>query len=270
MTELVLGTKKGLFVLEGEPSAASRSPRARSPASRSTTRCATRAPAGCSRPSGRRSTGRSSGTPMTRRRRVVPGSRVSRCPRAAMRRWSASGSIAPGEADGLLYAGGDPGVLFESRDGGATWELNEALWTDPSRADVAARAAAGCACTRSSPGPAIPSDCSWPSRPRASGSPRTAVRPGGGATAAWPPRYLPEEARDESIALCVHHVERSPAGPSGCSCSSTAACIAPTTRARAGPRSARRWSRTSAFRSPSTPTTPIPPTSSLCGPTSTG
>src|SRR3954471_2502619 len=36
--------------------------------------------------------------------------------------------IVPGEDDGLLYAGGDPGVLFESRDGGATWALNEALW----------------------------------------------------------------------------------------------------------------------------------------------
>src|SRR3954468_8155478 len=37
-------------------------------------------------------------------------------------------TIVPGEADGVLYAGGDPGVLFESRDGGATWELNRALW----------------------------------------------------------------------------------------------------------------------------------------------
>ena len=28
--------------------------------------------------------------------------------------------IAPGEADGLMYAGGDPGVLFQSADGGST------------------------------------------------------------------------------------------------------------------------------------------------------
>ena len=28
--------------------------------------------------------------------------------------------IVPGEREGTLYAGGDPGVLFESRDGGAT------------------------------------------------------------------------------------------------------------------------------------------------------
>src|SRR3970040_235996 len=29
-------------------------------------------------------------------------------------------TIVPGEEDDLLYAGGDPGVLFESRDGGLT------------------------------------------------------------------------------------------------------------------------------------------------------
>ena len=32
--------------------------------------------------------------------------------------------LVAGEEDGLLYAGGDPGVLFESRDGGKSWELN--------------------------------------------------------------------------------------------------------------------------------------------------
>ena len=43
--------------------------------------------------------------------------------------------IAPGEEDGLLYAGGDPGCLFESRDGGLTWELNRGLWDHPTRPD---------------------------------------------------------------------------------------------------------------------------------------
>src|SRR5947208_17063657 len=38
--------------------------------------------------------------------------------------------IARGEAAGLLYAGGDPGVLFESHDGGASWELNAGLWEE--------------------------------------------------------------------------------------------------------------------------------------------
>ena len=32
-----------------------------------------------------------------------------------------------------MYAGGDPGVLFESRDGGTTWQLNQALWEHPTR-----------------------------------------------------------------------------------------------------------------------------------------
>ena len=40
--------------------------------------------------------------------------------------------IARGEADGTLYAGGDPGVLFESHDGGASWEINAGLWEQPS------------------------------------------------------------------------------------------------------------------------------------------
>ena len=43
--------------------------------------------------------------------------------------------VTPGEEDGLLYAGGDPGVLFESRDGGETWELNKAFWEQPTRPD---------------------------------------------------------------------------------------------------------------------------------------
>ena len=45
MTELLVGTKKGLLVLEGEPGAGGgglRSGAARSRVSRSTTRCATR------------------------------------------------------------------------------------------------------------------------------------------------------------------------------------------------------------------------------------
>ena len=50
MTEVLVGTKKGLFVLEGDAGARrSRSQRARSPGSRSSTRCAIRARAATSR-----------------------------------------------------------------------------------------------------------------------------------------------------------------------------------------------------------------------------
>src|SRR4051794_24000562 len=41
--------------------------------------------------------------------------------------------IVAGERDDHLYAGGDPAVLFESHDGGATWELQRTLWEQPTR-----------------------------------------------------------------------------------------------------------------------------------------
>ena len=40
--------------------------------------------------------------------------------------------IVAGE-DGVLYAGGDPGVLFTSTDGGGNWELVRSLWDHPTR-----------------------------------------------------------------------------------------------------------------------------------------
>src|SRR3954447_24873442 len=126
MTDLLAGTKKGLFVLEGEP-----------------------------------------GGPFEVRTRTFPGEPVEyamRDPRtgrvlAAVTspfygpkifiaddpagEWEQAAGVAlpeggdealeriwlivAGEADGLVYAGGDPGALFESRDGGESWQLNEAL-----------------------------------------------------------------------------------------------------------------------------------------------
>ena len=38
--------------------------------------------------------------------------------------------ITPGEADGVLYAGVAPAALFMSTDGGASWSLNEPLWKE--------------------------------------------------------------------------------------------------------------------------------------------
>jgi len=38
--------------------------------------------------------------------------------------------ITPGEADGVLYAGVAPAALFVSTDGGASWSLNEPLWKE--------------------------------------------------------------------------------------------------------------------------------------------
>jgi photosystem II stability/assembly factor-like uncharacterized protein len=120
--------------------------------------------------------------------------------------------IVPGEDDGLLYAGGDPGVLFESRDGGATWQLNEALWNHPTRKDW--QPGGGGLCAHS----IVP----WPGDPSrllvavsAAGiwltedGGRSWRRGNRGLVA----RYLPEEAQEEAVALCVHHVERAPKRP---------------------------------------------------------
>jgi photosystem II stability/assembly factor-like uncharacterized protein len=116
-------------------------------------------------------------------------------------------TIVPGEADGLVYAGGDPGVLFESRDGGATWELHEPFWNQPGRENWQPGAGGLC----------LHSIATWPGDPQRLAMGISAVgvwlSDDGGAT--WRhgneglvPRYLPEEAREGSLDLCVHNMQR--------------------------------------------------------------
>ncbi len=120
--------------------------------------------------------------------------------------------LAPGEADGLLYAGGDPGVLFESRDGGESWALNRGLWEHPSRPSW--QPGGGGLCLHS----IVP----WPGDPdkltcavSAAGIWHT---DDGGATwtrrnAGLAARYVPEESSEETTDLCVHGVQRAPGRP---------------------------------------------------------
>ena len=42
-------------------------------------------------------------------------------------------AVKQGEAEGQFWAGTDPAALWESRDGGATWSRNEALWKQRDR-----------------------------------------------------------------------------------------------------------------------------------------
>ena len=121
--------------------------------------------------------------------------------------------ITPGEAEGTLYAGGDPGVLFESRDGGATWQINGGLWEQPSRKDWQPGGGGLC----------LHSISTWPGDPdrlavaiSAAGmwltedGGRSWRRGNQGLNAG----YLPEDASEEVMnARCVHHVERSPSRP---------------------------------------------------------
>ena len=138
MTELILGTKKGLFVVDGSPESGFDV----------TTRAFAGEPVDYARRDPR--TGRLFATissPFYGPKIWYaddPGGEWSQADgvslpeggNAALERiWV----ITPGQADGLLYAGGDPGVLFESHDDGATWELNEALWNHPTRPLAARR-----------------------------------------------------------------------------------------------------------------------------------
>jgi photosystem II stability/assembly factor-like uncharacterized protein len=115
--------------------------------------------------------------------------------------------IVAAETDGTLYAGGDPGVLFESRDGGATWELNRSLWEQPSRSSW--QPGGGGLCLHS----IVP----WPGDPDrlALGISAVGVWLTDDAGKTWRhgnkglvARYMPEESREETIDLCVHNVQR--------------------------------------------------------------
>ncbi len=121
--------------------------------------------------------------------------------------------IAPAGEDGeRLYAGGDPGVLFESHDGGANWTLNRPLWEHPTRPDW----------QRDSGGLSVHSIAPWPGDPDRLAVAISAagiwLTEDGGASWRHGNRgivadYLPEETRTSAINLCVHHLERAPRRP---------------------------------------------------------
>jgi hypothetical protein len=211
MTELMVGTRKGLFVLEGEPGGQFEV----------TTRAfagepieyAVRDPA----------TGRALATVTS----PFYGPKIWYADDPAGE-WQQAGGIAlpeggdaaleriwvivPGEEDGTLYAGGDPGVLFESRDGGESWELNRALWEHPTREKWQPGGGGLC----------LHSISTWPGNPdrlavaiSAAGVWLTDDR---GAT--WrkgnkglAPRYLPEDTPEDEVGLCVHRLHRAPTRP---------------------------------------------------------
>ncbi|HZU61510.1 MAG TPA: sialidase family protein [Solirubrobacteraceae bacterium] len=130
--------------------------------------------------------------------------------------------ITPGQADGVVYAGGDPGVLFESFDGGATWSVNQGLWSQPTRPKWQPGGGGLC----------LHSIAPWPGDPdrltvaisaagvwHSDDGGRSWRRANHGLT----PRYLPDEVieqlqlpeppPDADVGLCVHHLERAPQRP---------------------------------------------------------
>lgn len=205
MTELLIGTKKGLFAYEGEPGREFPAP--------------VRAFAGDpvdyvmrDGHSGRLLASVTSpfygpkiffaddaGGEWTQARGVV----LPKGEGAALARvWT----IVAGE-DGTLYAGADPGVLFESRDAGESWTINEGLWNEPSRPDW----------TPGGGGLCIHSIVPWPGDPQrlALGISAAGVwlTDDGGAT--WRrgntgivAGYVPDEAQAETNDLCIHAMKR--------------------------------------------------------------
>jgi hypothetical protein len=121
-------------------------------------------------------------------------------------------TIVPGEAEGTVYAGGDPGVLFESRDGGASWQLNRPLWEHRTREKWQPGGGGLCLHTITP----------WPGDPNrlalAVSAAGVWLTDDGGET--WrkgneglAAAYVPEDTPPEEVGLCVHRMHRAPRRP---------------------------------------------------------
>jgi photosystem II stability/assembly factor-like uncharacterized protein len=212
MTELLLGTKKGLFVLEGEPHGGFEI----------TARAFPGEPVEYAmRDRGSRRLLATTTSPFYGPKIFYtddPSGEWEQAngvalpeggDQALVRIWVMQG----GEADGVVYAGGDPGVLFESFDGGQTWALNEGLWSEPSRSQW--QPGGGGLCLHSiAPWPGDPDRLAVAISAAGMWLTEDGGRSWGRGNNGLNSRYLPEEAlEDENAGRCVHHVERSPARP---------------------------------------------------------
>ncbi len=141
--------------------------------------------------------------------RAATGVGLPRGGNAALKRiWA----IVAADDGSRLWAGGDPGVLFQSRDAGESWELNHALFEHPTRPRW----------KPDSGGLSVHSIAPWPGDPDRLALAISAagiwLTDDGGASwrhgnAGIVADYLPEQARGTAIDLCVHHIERAPRQP---------------------------------------------------------
>jgi photosystem II stability/assembly factor-like uncharacterized protein len=208
MTELLVGTKKGLFVLEGDPAG------------------------------GFEVTARAfAGEPVEYAMRDPRSGRILAAVTSAFYGpklhyaedptgdWEqASGVALPDGSDQALerlwvivagddrlYMGGDPGVLFESADGGASWQLVRSLWEHPTRPDWQPGGGGLC----------LHSIAPWPREPDRLALAMSAVgvwltddgmRSWRHGNEGIRPRYLPDDA-GPTMQLCVHDLQRAEQRP---------------------------------------------------------
>src|SRR6516165_10819934 len=168
--------------------------------------------------------------------------------------------VEPGVGDGVLWCGVAPAALFRSSDGGKSWALVEGLWNVPDRGKWEPGAGGLC----------LHSICAWPwAFPRpAFGSPRTRAEAGGAALVAWCRAICPRRrARTRTLTVCTTCTARR-ANRTRSTCSSTAVSTARTMAEKAGTTSAAivDCHRILVSRLWSIPTTPIAPTSSRSRP----
>jgi photosystem II stability/assembly factor-like uncharacterized protein len=212
MTELLVGTKKGLFVLEGEPGGAFE--------------VSARAFAG--QPVEYAMRDPRSGRLFATMTSPFYGPKIFFTDGDAAGEWEQAAGVAlpeggdqaleriwtivAGEPDGTMYAGGDPGVLFRSADGGASWELDRTLWEHPTRPEW--RPGGG--------GLALHSIVPWPGEPDrlALGISAVGVWLTDDGGASWRhgnqgirAGYLPDDAPEDTFTLCVHNMHRAPRRP---------------------------------------------------------
>ncbi len=211
MTELLVGTKKGLFALEGEPGGA----------------FAVRGRAFAGEPVEYAMRDPRSGRVLASVTSPFYGPKIWLADDVDGEWQQAAGVALPeggdaaleriwvivaGEDESTVYAGGDPGVLFVSRDAGATWELERTLWDHPTRPDW----------TPGGGGLCLHSIVPWPGDPDRLALALSAVgvwltddgrRTWRHGNDGLVPRYMPEDAREATISLCVHDLHRAPRRP---------------------------------------------------------